>query len=222
MRSAALLVALAVAACGDDAPARDGGPDSPPDSAEMCGATAVSFTGEYVDWDSTTTDFLGIFEATLTVRGDATRTDKTAPNGRFELCLSNDTRVLVDIAPADGYVAGTIVVIKDVLGAGGVVSLRSFTAAQGQMPPFAYDAAKAQVYVHVVGGQRAVDVATAHAPGFHYTGTAWASGQTGTDVYVPNVDPTGGETKVAVTGGTEVGTIPIAAGAFTYVAVAAL
>src|SRR5262245_9980480 len=118
----AVLVALA-AGCSD-APARDGGPDAPPDTSEMCGATAVYFTGEYVDWDSSAIGFLGIFDATLTVRGDATRTDRTSPNGRWELCLANDPMVLVDVVPQGGYVAGTIVVVKDVLGANGTFSLR--------------------------------------------------------------------------------------------------
>jgi hypothetical protein len=223
MRRCAFPIVVVLAACGDDAGVRDdAAPDMPPDAADMCGATAVYLTGEYVDWDSTEVDFLGIFDATLAVVGDAGRTDRTAPNGRFELCLPNDPQVLVEVVPLGDYVAGTIVVIKDVLGANGTFSLRSFTAARGQMPPFGYDAAKAQVYVHVIGAARTVDVSSPHAAGFHFDGTAWLAGQTGTDVYVPNIDPAGGVTKIAVTGATEVGTVPIAAGAFTYVAVAAL
>src|SRR5262245_22860916 len=116
-----VLVGLAlVVGCSDDpAPARDAGPDAPPDTSDVCGAAGVFFTGEYVDWDSTTTEFLGIFKATFTVRGDAARTDETSPNGRWEMCIANDPVTLVDVATLGGYVGGTIVVVKDVLGAAG-------------------------------------------------------------------------------------------------------
>lgn len=212
MRWSVVLVCVA-AACGSERARGDAG-DLPPDGAQMCGASAVLFTGELLDWDTSA----AIAGATLTVGGaSATTTD----SGRWQLCLANDPVVLVDLVAGE-YIGGTIAVFKDVLGANGAFSLRSFTAARGQQPPFAYDAAKAQVFVHVIGGARAVDVSSPHDAGFHFTGSAWAAGQTGTDVYVPNIDPAGGVAKVAVDSATEIGTVPIAAGAFTYVVAAAL
>jgi len=211
MRWSVSLVCLA--ACGGEDARGDAG-ELPPDSAEMCGASAVLFAGELLDWDSSAP----IAGATLTA-GAASAT--TTASGRWQLCLANDTVTLVELVAGE-YLGGTIAVFKDVLGANGAFSLRTFTAARGQQPPFLYDAAKAQVFVHVIGGARPVDVSSAHDAGFHFTGSAWVAGQTGTDVYVPNIDPIGGVAKVAVDSATEIGTLPIAAGAFTYVVAAAL
>jgi hypothetical protein len=55
----------------------------------------------------------------------------------------------------------------------------------------------------------------------HFTGTAWVAGETGASVYLPNVDPDGGSTKLVIANATPLSTIPLAAGTFTYVVVVA-
>src|SRR5689334_6651647 len=79
-RAGLLAAALAVfAGCGDsdDNPPVDAAPDVPDGLPGVCGSDAL-FTGEYVNWDSTETDFCGVLGAKWTVRGDAARTNTTA------------------------------------------------------------------------------------------------------------------------------------------------
>ena len=112
------------------------------------------------------------------------------------------------------YVGGTLVVLKEVTGSNGNYELRSFTEARG-----AFDATRAQLFVQIIGDGRAVDVSAKHDPGMHFTGTAWAAGANGTSVYLPNVDPDGGTTKLVIANATPLSTIPLVAGSFTYVVV---
>src|ERR1041384_860740 len=94
---AAVLAALAIlganGACGGGGtqPA-DATPDTPPGTC-----TDTSFAGEVIDWDATNAVFCGVFNAKLTVRGQATRTDQTNPNGRFGLCIPHQAETLVDV-----------------------------------------------------------------------------------------------------------------------------
>lgn len=126
--SISCLIALALTACGhnpasvdaalDAAP--DGSPDAIPDAAG-CGEK-LHFTGQYLDWNSTTSMFKGLGGATWTVRGDAAQTDVTNPNGRIELCVSRTANSVIDAVdtanPLD-YLAGVFVVDPNVFVADG-------------------------------------------------------------------------------------------------------
>src|SRR5262249_18777186 len=80
----------ALGACGGggNSTPHDAAPDTP---AGPCGAEA-SFTGEMIDWDSTTASFCGVLGAVWTVRGDATRKQTTPPNGRLTMCLAHQAQ----------------------------------------------------------------------------------------------------------------------------------
>src|SRR5512146_1481945 len=92
-RSAALLVLIC--ACSDDAAPRDA--TTPDIDNGSCGSM-VRFTGEYIDWDSSTDVFCGIKDAVFQVEGVDAKVN-TAPNGRFDLCAPDQPIVLVDITP---------------------------------------------------------------------------------------------------------------------------
>ena len=216
-----LLVGLA--ACGDDpamAPA-----DAPPDVEDMgpCGGGGVVFTGELIDFASTPASFPGIPDRPFTVRADTPRTPQTAPNGRFELCLTDDPETLVDITPsaASGYVGGVAVVTKEVA-TNGVYSIRSFTTARGTAD-FEYKADRAHVFVHVAGTPRTVAVSATSERTYAFDGADWQGGEDrGTEVYFANVDPTGGSTKITVPDAAGVpAMIPLEPGTLTFVVVIA-
>ncbi len=227
---------LVLAACGSpatsalDAPlTRDAAADAPRD-ADRCGAE-LSFVGELVDWDSTDQQFCGIFGASLEVRGDATRTATTPPNGRIMMCLAAAATTLIDVTPptaasqcttpSSSYdIPGVIVVDQSVVATGALGRARSFTMARA--PAFAYDVTKAQVFVHVDGTPRAVSITGSHDPEQAFGTAGWALGATGVDVYFTNVDPTSGSTAIDVVGGAlGTGSAPITAGTFTYLTVVA-
>lgn len=236
MNSAAWVCGLAVAAlatgCGGGGSAADAAIDTPPGA---CGAEAT-FTGDLVNWDSTETQFCGVFGAKWTVRGDAARTSTTPPNGRFQLCIPHQAQTIVDIAPPalgsecpglsgtpmNTYtVAGVAIASDAVIAAGGAYSARALVEARIASfygPLGGLDAAKGQLVVHVDGTPHAVSISATHGAAQRYDGAAWAAGDTGRDVLFPNVAP--GTTTITVAGGaTGTGSYPIEAGVFTYVSV---
>ena len=107
-------LALVFAACSDDVtPANDAidAIDATPiDAIDAAGCGSdFFFTGEFVSWDSTTTTFMGVFEARWTVRGAPFRTILTNPNGRVELCLDPQaTTSTIDVSKP-GLVSGIFV-----------------------------------------------------------------------------------------------------------------
>jgi hypothetical protein len=228
---------LVLAACGSSPATPDAAllPDATrdasrsPDAAKDGGA-CVAFTGELVDWDSTDAQFCGIFGASIQVHGDPASAKTTPPNGRIELCVA-PTTTLLDVTPpteasqcttpSSTYgVPGVIVVNEAVLAHGTLVSTRSFTVARA--PAFAYDATKAQVFVHVDGTPSAVSITGTHDPAQALGTAGWAAGSTGANVFLPNVDPTPGATDVELAGGgLGTGSVPLAAGTFTYVTLVA-
>lgn len=220
VRSTLLVGILGLAACGD-------GPSATPDAAVdadpsmPCGADGVFFTGELLDFASTGAAFKGIADATFTVRGDEMRTDTTAPNGRFELCLSTDTFVTVDVTPAvdSGYVPGTAIVSKEVA-SNGAYSIRSFTQIEG-MNEFNFDSGMAHVFVHVAGAPRSVSVSAASERSYAFDGNDWRPGDRGSSVFIANIDPAEAATKLTVQG-QAAGVppmVPLEAGKLTYVVV---
>jgi hypothetical protein len=230
-----LPLVLLIAACGACSDDGGGGVDATPvvdiDNAS-CG-TLLNFTGELVDADSTAATFCGVNNATLEGGGAM---DSTAPNGRFEgLCIPDQPVTLLDVTPPAGNspcatpaspypMAGIAVANRDVIRAGAFFSVRTFTEARRtsffQGAGFSFAPALAQVFVHVHGTPRAVSIAAAHAPAQAVAQSAWAPGNTGHEVFFPNVDPGAGSTMLSVAGGAiGTGMIPLAAGKFTYVTV---
>jgi hypothetical protein len=192
----------------------------------------LHFTGEYVDWDKDVT-FCGINEATIQVEGDGAM-DTTAPNGRFDLCIPRmgATTKLIVTQPANpsmctstaaSYTVPTILwASHDVILGGGFYSARAFTTARQasffQAIGLTFDATKAQVFVHVDGPQRAVSLAATHDAPQTIVASNWAAGDSGHEVFFPNVDATGGTTLLIVNGGAiGAGSIPLVAGTITNV-----
>jgi len=219
-RSAAVLVV--VCACSDGAPPRDA---STPDIDNGTCGSLVRFTGEYVDWDSGGA-FCGILGAQFQVQGGGAKST-TAPNGRFDLCVPDAPATLLDITPpatpsectaprASYSLPGIAVASKAVIQAGGMWSGRAFVTGKVTI-----DLAKAQVFVHVNGTPRSVSIAAAHGPSLARVNDTWAPGDTGSDVFFPDVDPAGGSTTLSA--GTAIGTgsIPLVAGKMTNLAILA-
>jgi hypothetical protein len=100
-----LAVLLVLAGCGDD----DGSADAdagaradaaradaaPPDAYDDCPGR-LTFTGDYVDWDSTDTMFKGVFDAEVAPVGAPAQAVHTAPNGRSILCVPRGADLDVD------------------------------------------------------------------------------------------------------------------------------
>jgi hypothetical protein len=218
----ALSVLVTVAACdGDEAAQPDGGIDAEGDSG-LCGATGVFFTGELLDFNASVSNPAAVAGAAMTVRGDASRADTTDDMGRFELCLTDDPMTIVDVTPmgisGTSYIGGLAVVHKDVASSG-VYSMRSMT--RNGAAAFAFDPAKAHVFVHVAGNSRTVTVTAQHERAYSWINNMWDGGNNvGTNVYFANVNPTGGMTKMNVPMAIGVPTeIPIEAGKITFVVV---
>lgn len=223
-RPVCLLLVMLAACSGDDgtSPKDATIPTTDIDNAS-CG-NMTRFTGEYVDWDTDAT-FCGIFEATFQVQGDGA-TDSTAPNGRFDLCIPDQEVTLLDITPPSGpsqctsgmYTLPGIAVANRaaIFANGNKWSGRAFT-----MGRQTYDPAKAQLFVHVSGTPRPLSITATHGPTQAVTTTTWAPGDTGHDVYFPDVDPGSGTTVLSVSGGIAVGagSIPVVAGKMTNVSI---
>ena len=237
----AVTASFATACGGDDAPAGgDAHVDAPVETGPavdaFCGTRSL-FTGEYVDWDSSDASFHGIFDAAFSVEGGsgAHASETTPPNGRFILCIdaaANGT--LVDITPGSdsdmgsggAYLPGVAIAENAVISVIPFSSARSFTEARrasmftqiGQ--PF--DAAKGQLFVHLTNTTATLAISAAHAtPQAYGASETWAAGTTGTYVFFPNVDLSGGPT-VTLTGTPVVsggGTFPVTAGKLTYLEV---
>lgn len=217
-------LALVGAGCSDD-----GGEDPPPLELPQgnCPDGEVYFSGELVDWDSPSASVRGVNAATFTVDGEAARTDQTSPNGRFELCIAKASPTKIAISPtsASTYLGGTAIAELEVLAekrASGdfvIPSFRSFTAIQEMRFTPRVALGKAQVYVDVIGEQRAVTLPATYEKAFAFDGTAWAEGTTGRAVFFTNVD-TGADSRVTMSG-TFVGgkTVPLTANQITFVSV---
>ncbi len=228
-----ILAALLLGACGDDGGPADAGFVPVDIDNGSCG-DQIRYTGELVDWDSHTS-FCGIFNASLEVPGGAM--DSTAPNGRFDLCLPDAATTRLDITfaaansqcttPAAAYTIPTLILAsKAVIQSGGFSSARAFTTARQtsffQKVGVAFDPTKAQVFVHVDGPARTVTLGAAHAP-TQVVATDWMPGETGADVFFPNVDVGTGSTTLGITGtAVAPATIPLIAGTITNVSAKSL
>jgi hypothetical protein len=227
---ALVLLVTACSACSDDG--GGGGVDATPvidiDNAS-CG-DLLNFTGEVVDADSTAGTFCGVNGAML-AGGNAMAS--TAPNGRFVMCIPAMGATNLTLTPpgtASGcsstpgtYTLPAIAVANPAtIRAGAFWSGRMITMQRMATLVPAFDAAKAHVMVHVEGQKRAVAILATHAPALAFNGTAWAAGESGSDVVFPNVDVANGSTMLTVVGGAiGTGPIPLQAGKLTLVTVLA-
>jgi len=238
IRGAFVVGGLGLAACGDDGGKTvDAASDAPADTAidtptGACGADAA-FTGEVIDWDASNATFCGVFGATLTVRGATARTDTTNPNGRFELCLARQPQTVIDVAfsaspsecttPRDTYpVPAVLIADQSIVNSNMVLSARAMTAMR-QTAMFAqvgapYDAAKGQLVVHTIGTPGAVSITASHGATQAFDGATWTAGDSGSDVFFPNVAP--GATQVSASNMTF--TVTVEAGKYTHLTVSSL
>jgi hypothetical protein len=230
MRHVVLAFVLAACgACGDDGGTVDAAPACTVSFDNGSCGDQLRFTGEYVDFDNDTT-FCGIFEATFEEAGGGM--DITAPNGRFDMCVSGSTSVAVTPSanmsqctqPSSTYSRSAIAVAnEDVLRCGAAWSGRNITAAREASLGVTLDAAKAHVFVHVDQGSRTIALAATHGTTQAVTDTTWAAGDTGHEVFFPNVDIGAGTTALTITGGAALGAgdIPLVANKITLVTVLA-
>jgi hypothetical protein len=231
------LVAIAstLGACSDDGgKARDASIDTLPG---VCGGV-TSFTGDIVDWDSTEASFCGVNNAVFKVHSDPACTSTTAPNGRFQLLIPQEAKTVVDIVPptagsgctalagkANTYKLPAVVIASAaVIAAGGAYSARAMAEfrvaemfAQIGQP---LKAGRAQLVVHVNGIQHPLQISGAHDATQRFDGTAWAAGDTGRDVFFPNIDLSLGLVIVDTTGpSTGTGTYLLEPDKVTYLAI---
>jgi hypothetical protein len=218
---------LLLAACPSHPKKPDAKVDSPPDSPPDSGPcpSARFFTGEYVDWDSTDSVFCGIYMGTFAISGGPS--DHTNPNGRFQLCLAAAQPTRVDITPPTGAsmcqpspgsyaMPGLAMADPAVIATGEVVSMRDFTAERTATLGVTLDGAKGHVFVHVDKTAQPVTISSASDAAQAWSGTAWAAGNQGINVFFPNAAV--GNTTVSMTGGAVgTGSVPVEAGKITYV-----
>lgn len=227
-----LVVSLALAWLGSLGACGNGGTPVADVPLGPCGEDLFG-NGEIIDWDTTDASFCGVLNARVALRGTQSPSDTTDPNGRFELCVARQAQALLDVThspAASGCVGvtgsypvrGVLVARQEVIDRSATFSARAMTQARqdamftqiGQ----AYDAARAQLVVHVVGAPRAVTLSASHAAVQRFDGTTWAAGNTGAEVFFPNVAP--GSAEVTVAGGAVgTGTVMLEAGAYTYLTV---
>ena len=226
-RSVVLVTMLA--ACGDDGAGPVDAAPVPVDIDNGSCGDQIRFTGEYIDWDSHKS-FCGINEAVIEVTGGSM--DSTAPNGRFDLCIPDAASTRLDVTqptgvsqctvPPAGYTIPTILFAqKAVIHSGGFFSGRAFTTGRQVALGVTLDPAKAHVFVHVDGTERTVSLAAPHGAAQAIrstTGSDWAAGAQGTDVFFPNVDVGTGTTMLTTeTAAIGTGSIPLVAGTLTNV-----
>jgi hypothetical protein len=171
----------------DDA---DGGPDGLIDAGGPCPGQTF-FTGDYVDWDSSESSFLGIFEAEVYDMANPATVELTAPNGRAELCVpaAGDRQISF---VHDDYMP-MVFTMDQAAADAGPFSARGLTAAQATalytelaMAPNPDTALVVVEVLHFPGGTPVIGatVALGNAHDGAYardSGGAWVSGATTTD-----------------------------------------
>lgn len=222
------LTFVSLAACGDD-----GSKDASVDIDNGSCGDMLRFTGELMDFD-THSHFCGVKDAVLEVAGGGAM-DGTAPNGRFDLCLPGADKfdkltVMFDVAasqctvPSSTYMMPVVVYADHgVIRAGGFYSARAMTMARQasffQEIQQTMDPTRGHVFVHVNGMKLPkITLAADHGPTQATTPTGWAAGESGTDLFFPNVAVGNAKLQIAG-GGTGETEIPVIAGTITNVAV---
>src|SRR5688572_24235112 len=144
----------------------------------------------------------------------------TAPNGRFIMCIPiADGLVTVEPMTGSDYLPGTIVVKKDIVAFDYMLSYRGLKMARSAA--FAFDAAKGHLFVNVQNGMRGVSSSPAAGATHVFDGATWATGTSGSNLFLANV--TGTSASVSASGGSVIGagSVPLTAGAITYVTLVA-
>jgi hypothetical protein len=233
MRSALLALVVVSAACScngggdDDADAAPPTADAPIDGPMLVCNGTTQFTGELIDFDSTTTLFMGVFDAVFTLRSMPGCTDRTAPNGRFDFQVEN-LDVIADIDAPPDYLDAVVIAEQEVIGSSGpVISLRLLTSTratafyQAQGLP-AFDPTRAHVLVFSPIDRVQLAIGAAHdtaQAGNDDDGDGaftWAAGDVGRYVLFPNVDAA--QPTTSLTGDPDGAlTIPLVAGQMTFV-----
>jgi hypothetical protein len=223
MRIAAFALVCCATACAawrDSSTVPDASPDTPPE-ASPCGAGRL-VTSELVDFDSTASQPIGVFNARFTAEGMPAQIFTTALNGRFDLCVHAKSPMIFDVDAPAAYLDG-----KAYIGGRGLglhpLSFRALTQARASTL-YTFDANRGHVLVFLAGDRSDLTLDRAHGPplagddeGSPGTYT-WAPGNGGRYVLFPNVDVS--SPTVTLTGdpyGPH--TIPVAAGKQTFVAI---
>jgi hypothetical protein len=226
-RTQALILAAMLSAC--DKPGAVA--DAPPVAADAASSDAdlvdFAFTGTLLDWDSTASSVVPIANAVWTATYDSSRVATTDANGVFTIRLASYTPLLdVVMPPSSDYAIDAIAIAPPaVFYAGGTFTARAMTttrvttfyASVGE--PF--DATKGALLVHVDGEPRTVSITGDHAAAQAFDGSTWAPGASGQDVFFPNIALGGDEpmTTVTTTGALGTGSVPLAPGKLTYMAI---
>lgn len=224
MRLAGFALLCCVTACagrGDDNPATPDAAADAPGDAGPCGADRF-VTGELVDFDSSTAQFQGVFNARFTVEGMPARTATTAPNGRFQICAPATSAITFDVDAPGDYLDGKAYIEADAPD-GLPLSFRAYTALRGSML-YAFDANRGHVLVFLAGDRWNLTLDRPH--GAPLSGNdddndgafTWTAGNAGRYVLFPNVDVS---SPTITLGGDYAGphTIPVAAGTLTLVSI---
>jgi hypothetical protein len=219
--------AALVPACGNDEafPVDGASADARVDAATADAANTDCsgnnpYTGELIDFDSTEADFLGVFDAHFSVRGEADCTADTAPNGRFILSLP-DSGGITDIDAPTGYLDGIAVVKpQQFLNGGATFSYRDLTTTRATelytLFSETFDPTKAHVVVNQTADHEGFTLLATHGIVVGSAdGSAWAEGDSATYILFTNVDVGTGMTTLTgtATGNSE---IPLEAGKITY------
>jgi hypothetical protein len=232
---AAASLATACGACGSP----KGMPDANPDAAIDAGDAGrcpgeLFFTGAYVDWDSSDTNFHGVAFAEFQIEGttDPPHMDQTSPNGRAELCIPTGARSNIKITPmtGDAHLLAHFTADPMVFTNGNIFDVRGITAARAteffsSAPPTgvaigSYDATKGDLEVEQLGTPVTLTLtgATAGATLSSPDGLTWTVGAPNQKyVLFANVTVTGTpHLSGAVTGN---GDVPMLPGEWTITAV---
>jgi hypothetical protein len=237
MGRASALIALVVAGCGSHAPlAVDAGPaDAGPDPSIDADLRDYDVAGVYLDWDSTAASPCPIAGATWTVYFGGGRTGTTDATGAFTVQLASYlARIDVEqphlpsacTTPPSAYDLPESAILPGVLhDAGGRPVIRSLTSARAATfyaaigAPF--QATRGQLLVHLDGPARSVAVSAPHDAVQAFDGQTWAAGDTGSDVFFPNVDVTNGIWPTVTVSGNTIGagSLELPAGTITAITV---
>ena len=227
-RTPALIGLALLAACGSSHPAATDAA-KPVDAGPDADLVDYNVTARYLDWDSTTSHPCPIVGAKWYADLDVSRVAFTDDTGTFAIRLASylwylDVEQPADTSacatPSSSYTIGAHALITPaVFYAGGHFVMRSLTDARAAS--YSLDPSRGSLYVHVDGAPRAVSIDSASDPAQAFDGSTWSPGNSGSDVFFPNVDlGTSTMPTVSVEGGAMgTGSVPLVAGTITYMTV---